>query len=440
MKTPEEEIARLERRLKRERAARAEAERIAEETLREAYLQRQDLALLERVTRTANQAQHAWGAVLEVLPALCEYTGWPAARARVKVHEVPTAFSEWHLDPRVAREQVEAIIDRHGPTIVAGAVLRKVTWAPQGPSDEEPGGIALALPIVRGDQVGGVIQIVAPVAAPPTPRVLDVLAQVGLQLGRAVERERTQDELRHAHAEQAELLREFGRSNQELEAFAYIASHDLQEPLRSITGFVELLRRRYEGKLDERADEYISFVVDSAARMKALIEDLLRYSRVGRAELERQSVDLSELLEATRGTVAGRLAETGGVLEVANLPTVEADPGQLGQLFDNLVGNALKFRSDAAPHVRVSAERDGDAWCVTVEDNGIGIPPAQAEAVFELFGRLHPRDEVPGTGIGLAICQKIVERHGGTITVVPGTPGGSRFVLTLPDVRQEQSQ
>lgn len=172
--------------------------------------------------------------------------------------------------------------------------------------------------------------------------------------------------------------------------------------------------------------------MDGAERMRGLIGDLLSYSRVGRAELVVEEVDLGELLAAPGEAVAARLAETGGELVVGELPVVRGDRTQLAQVFDNPVGNALKFRSEEAPSVRVSAEREGAGWRLAVQDNGIGIPPEQAEKAFALFGRLRAND-AEGTGIGLAICQKVLERHGGAISVAPGPGGGSTLTLTLPD-------
>jgi light-regulated signal transduction histidine kinase (bacteriophytochrome) len=266
-------------------------------------------------------------------------------------------------------------------------------------------------------------------------RVADALQRelLRVQAGRALERQRFELELRRAHAEIEETIEEFARSNQDLEAFAYVASHDLREPLRSMAVFIQLLARRYEGRLDERADEYIAFAVEAATRMQSLIDDLLEYSRVGRRPLERGPVDLGSLVIQAQQSLAQAIDDADARIEVDPLPTVHADPAQLGQVITNLLANAVKFHRDEPPLVRVRAERQPGAWRILVEDNGIGIPPEQAPRVFEMFRRLHPREEYPGTGIGLAISQKIIEQHGGALDVEPRPEGGSRFSFTIPD-------
>jgi PAS domain S-box-containing protein len=223
------------------------------------------------------------------------------------------------------------------------------------------------------------------------------------------------------------------RSNTELAQFAYIASHDLQEPLRTITSYLQLLKRRYRGRLDESADDFIDYAVDGATRMSRLIQDVLAYSRVGTRPKEFILTDSDTLVRAAVSDLRARIEETGARVVHDGLPTVWGDDAQLGQLFQNLIGNALKFRRpDAAPHVMISAERQGDAWTIRVRDNGIGIAPEQAERIFQIFQRLHTREEYEGTGIGLAVCKKIVERHGGRIWV-ESTPGqGTTFLFTVP--------
>ncbi|MFB9831649.1 sensor histidine kinase [Actinoallomurus acaciae] len=231
-------------------------------------------------------------------------------------------------------------------------------------------------------------------------------------------------------ADQAEDLR---RSNAELEQFAYVASHDLQEPLRKVASFSQMLRRRYSEQLDERANQYIDFAIEGANRMQALINDLLRFSRVGRVQEDRVDVDLEEVYATTVDTLSITIEEAGARLSHDPLPTVTGDPGQLGLLLQNLLSNAVKFHSpDRAPEIRVSAERHEDMWHLAVTDNGIGIGPEYAERVFVIFQRLHTRDAYPGTGIGLAVCKKIVEFHGGTIGVDPAHEPGARITFTLP--------
>jgi light-regulated signal transduction histidine kinase (bacteriophytochrome) len=226
---------------------------------------------------------------------------------------------------------------------------------------------------------------------------------------------------------------ELERSNEELTQFAYVASHDLSEPLRVISGHVELLARKYEGQLDENADRYIAFAVDGCARMRVLIEDLLTYSRAGR-ELEFRNVDLARAVEQVCGNLGPALEECGGsVIVDGTLPTVSADGPQLVQVFTNLAANSLKYsRPDLAPIVHFSARQDANSWRIEVADNGIGISNEHRERIFRIFQRLHGR-EIPGTGIGLAICRKIIERHHGSIEVGESPYGGAAFTIVLPN-------
>ncbi|MFC1431911.1 ATP-binding protein [Streptacidiphilus sp. N1-3] len=223
------------------------------------------------------------------------------------------------------------------------------------------------------------------------------------------------------------------RSNAELEQFAYVASHDLQEPLRKVASFCQLLQRRYADKLDERADQYIAFAVDGANRMQTLINDLLAFSRVGRVNTSYAAVDLGEILDRTLDAVALAVEESGAEITHDPLPTLTVDPTQMGMLLQNLITNAIKFRApDRPPRIHVSAERGEDLWRFAVTDNGIGISPEYADRVFVIFQRLHTRDAYPGNGIGLAMCKKIVEYHGGTIEVDPDRASGTRISFTLP--------
>ncbi len=247
--------------------------------------------------------------------------------------------------------------------------------------------------------------------------------------GMAVARDVTAQ--RAAECALAERNRDLERSNAELEQFAYVASHDLSEPLRMVSSYLQLLRRRYHGALDEDADAFIDFAVDGAARMQSLIEDLLAYSRAGRSERPPEPVDTERLV-----TGVVDLLHVGEAVDLGPLPPVQGDAYALGQLFQNLIGNAIKFvPEDREPHVEVTAEPEPEApaWRFTIADNGIGIDPRHAERIFRMFQRLHGRDEFPGTGIGLAIAKKVVERHGGEIWTEPRDDGGTRFCFTLPE-------
>jgi PAS domain S-box-containing protein len=239
------------------------------------------------------------------------------------------------------------------------------------------------------------------------------------------------ESLEKAQAELAQRARELARSNSDLEQFAYVASHDLQEPLRMVASYVQLLARRYKGKLDADADEFIRYAVDGATRMQSLINDLLAFSRVGTRGKELVPVSLEKCAERALSHLRLALEESGAEVKLESLPWVKGDETQLVQLLQNLVGNAVKFRGEQPPRIRVSTTREEDTVTVSVEDNGIGIEPQYYERIFAIFQRLHGKEEYPGTGIGLSICKKIVERHGGRIWV-ESTPGqGSTFRFTL---------
>ena len=326
----------------------------------------------------------------------------------------------------------------------------------------------LHIPLFDGER----IVAVAGVANKPEPyddsdvRQLTLLMQ---GMWRLIHRRRVQEALQQAHDEleerveqrtaelahtnealQAEIVErqraeeavklkaeELARSNAELEQFAYIASHDLQEPLRMVTSYLQLIESRYKDKLDKAATEFIGFAVDGAMRMRNLIKDLLEYSRVGRKANPFAPVDCWGALQTALANLKTTIAEQQARVTNGPLPILPGDEQQLTQLFQNLIGNAIKFHGDRPPEVHVEAIRKEHEWVFTVRDNGIGIDPQYTERIFIIFQRLHSRDKYPGTGIGLAICKKIVERHGGRIWVNSQAGKGATFYFTLPTTAKE---
>lgn len=226
---------------------------------------------------------------------------------------------------------------------------------------------------------------------------------------------------------------ELKRSNDELAQFAHVASHDLREPLRMVTSFLQLLERQCKDKLEGKEHEYIAFAVDGAKRMEALVRDLLTLSRVQTRAKPFQPVDCKEVLKDAQADLQVAIREAGAILSHDTLPTVMADPTQLAQLFQNLLGNAIKFHGATPARIHVGAKREANRWVFSVRDNGIGIDPQYFERIFVVFQRLHSKDEYPGTGIGLALCRKIVERHRGTIWVESEPGKETTFFFTIPD-------
>jgi PAS domain S-box-containing protein len=277
---------------------------------------------------------------------------------------------------------------------------------------------------VRGAIVG-IMNVSTNRPAPFQPHEVELVQSIGNVVAVAIENARLFQQL-------SKNAQELERSNADLQHFAYIASHDLQEPLRMVSSYMQLLSRRYKGKLDADADEFIDFAVDGATRMQALINALLSYSRVDTQGKAFEPTDCEQILDATLASLKNAIEDSGAEISRGALPTVKADAMQLGQVFQNLIANAIKFRNHHAPVVRISAEQKGAAWVFTIADNGIGFEPQHAERVFVMFQRLHGKDEYAGTGIGLAVCKKIIERHGGQIWVDSKPGEGTSFHFTLP--------
>src|ERR1039457_2732487 len=245
-------------------------------------------------------------------------------------------------------------------------------------------------------------------------------------------------ERKHAEQRLADKAEELARSNRELEQFAYLASHDLQEPLRMVASYTQLLAERYGGKLPVKADKFLGYAREGALRMQVLIRDLLAFSRVVQAGVPRNPVDCNVALEEAVQSLTAAIEESGAVVTHAALPNVWADQTQIAQVFQNLIGNAIKFHDGAPPECAVSAEKSGRNWLFSVSDNGIGIAPEYAENIFVVFQRLHARTEYPGNGMGLAICKKIIQHYGGTIWVESQVGQGSTFKFTLPAAAPEE--
>jgi signal transduction histidine kinase len=250
---------------------------------------------------------------------------------------------------------------------------------------------------------------------------------------RALRESKLRDENRRSQEDLA-------RSNRDLEQFAYVASHDLQEPLRMVAAYTQLLSERYKGKLDENADKYIHYAVDGATRMQALVKDLLAFSRVGRQGREAQLTESSALVDGAAKNLQAAIHESGARVEYADLPAIVADASLLTQVFQNLIGNAIKFRGSEPIVIRITAEKTKQETVFSIADNGIGIALEHSELVFAIFKRLHTREEYPGSGIGLSICKKVVEQHGGRIWVESEPGRGCTFRFTLPNQNAEDAK
>lgn len=299
----------------------------------------------------------------------------------------------------------------------------------------------LDIPLILVSGAMGAVTAVECLKQGVTDYVLkDSLSRLSVALRGALKDKEARQERNRNQQALAGKVEELARSNADLEQFAYVASHDLQEPLRMVSAYTQLLAERYRGKLDEQADKYISYAVDGAARMQSLIQDLLAFSRVGRQETALKITDCNEIVGESMRDLQAAILESRASVTHGALPRVMASGTQLKQVFQNLIGNALKFRRSDPPVIHISAERKGPDWIFSVADNGIGISADHAESIFVIFNRLHTRTEYPGNGIGLAISKKIIERHGGTIQALPNPVGGTIFRFTLPAGKMAKKQ
>ncbi|HVV07389.1 MAG TPA: ATP-binding protein [Puia sp.] len=259
----------------------------------------------------------------------------------------------------------------------------------------------------------------------------DKLFTVVTKIGRALKESRERQQKKYQEEQLADYARELERSNRELQEFAYIASHDLQEPLRMVGSFLQLLQRRHADKLDKEANEYIHYAVDGAERMKRLISDLLNYSRTHK-EQTIEKVDIGETIREALKNLTVSINDSGAMIQFEDMPVLHADPAQMLQLFQNLISNSIKFRKEGViPLIKIAAIKDKEQWLFSVEDNGIGIDQQYAEKVFVIFKKLHSKAKFEGTGIGLAIAKKIVEQHGGKIWFESAPGKGTIFYFTL---------
>jgi signal transduction histidine kinase len=290
-------------------------------------------------------------------------------------------------------------------------------------SVDEPLQLAV-LPLILQDRLLGYLALDAANLAPDATIIRD--------LAQNLQRKRNEDLLARQAAELDHINRELSRSNTELEQFAYVASHDLQEPLRMVQSYMQLIQQRYRDKLDADAGEFFDFAIDGATRMRSLINDLLTYSRVGTRGKPFEPTDCNIALQKTLDNLKLAIEENHAVVTREALPEVTGDGGQLIQLFQNLIGNAIKFHGERTPQIGVTVGERGGQWVFAVRDNGIGIAPEYFDKIFKIFQRLHTRSEYPGTGIGLAVCKKIVERHGGQIWVESKAGEGTTFYFAMP--------
>jgi signal transduction histidine kinase len=339
--------------------------------------------------------------------------------------------------------------------LVAGGISHQLARERKGilfrtPAEEEAAGhqpardlggdfqTRIAVPLFSRGEIVGALNIRSLRPNAYDEEQLALAERIGAQIAGTIANAFAYEKLAEAQKSLEKAVTELQRSNQELEQFAYVASHDLQEPLRKIASFCSLLEARYAGELDEKANTYIHFIVDGATRMQALVNDLLLFSRVTTRGKEFVPTDTAAALREALENLEIAMAECGAqVTHDDSLPTVAADPTQLTQLFQNLIGNAVKYRRDEAPRIHVSVEETANDWVFAVRDNGIGFEQEYADRIFIIFQRLHTREEFSGTGIGLAVCKKIVERHGGRIWVDSEAGMGSTFSFALPKQRKE---
>lgn len=406
--------------------------------LRRARRAEQLAQLLQRASALANESADTDTAFGQAVRDMCETMVWPAGQALTlgEVGQLRPAGPVHLQDRRHARsaERLDEIAATGGHPADQVVASGQAVWIRDLDADGQDADAArqdatgwLGFPVIADGDVVAVLQFISDEESEPDEDFLQTVGAIGRQLGVLVERNQ-------ARAGLENLNEELERSNRELEQFAYVASHDLQEPLRKIVGFAELLVERYGDQFTGEAAEFLGYVIDGAHRMRQLIQDLLAYSRAGRRRPHLGPVELAEVADAAIADLQTAVEESGSAVTVEDpLPRVHGNASELRELLVNLLSNALKYRSDSDPRITVRAARQPDGWWrLTVADNGIGIAPDQQQRIFEIFQRLHGQGRYEGTGIGLAICTQITNHHGGRLWV-ESTPGeGSAFHLTLP--------
>lgn len=437
-------------------------------------IERNHVSLLLGVTIIANESKTMDEAMVRTLEQICQFTGWPMGHAYVIDEEKKDSLNPtkiWYLEDEKKfqhfREVTEKTILKKGAGL-PGRVLESLhpVWIQNASTDSNfprnkvavDIGVrsAFAFPVLVREKLVSVLEFFSDKTIAKDEALLGMVSHVGRQLGQVYERKKSEEEIQtlnlgleqrvlertqELHAEKQlteQQANRLARSNEELQQFAYVASHDLQEPLRMVTSYLQLLTRRYKDKLDKDAGEYIHFAVDGAARMRGMINNLLEYSRVGTQGKELREVPAETVFTRTLGNLKIAIEEVSATVTHDSLPSVMADEVQLERLFQNLVGNAIKYRKkNVNPVVHVSVQEADGMWLFSIKDNGIGIEKASYERIFVIFQRLHTNNEYPGSGIGLSICRKIVERHGGRIWVESEPGQGSTFHFTLAQAQAQ---
>lgn len=410
---------------------------------------KRELTAQYAVARALAEAPSLHEAIPTILRVVGTSLGWPrgAFWQEEPAAGVLRCVDIWHDQSLVS----DALAERNRQVVCtpdAGLVGQawtsgKLSWVPNLADEEnslralpitqEGLQAAFAIPIRVNNEVVGVTEFLTSEIPRSDAGLLAMLDTIGSQISAFAERVHAENQLKQTADALAQQTVELVRSNAELQQFAYVASHDLQEPLRMVASYTQLLARRYHGKLDADADEFIGFAVDGAIRMQDLINDLLAYSRVSTQGDTFAPTDCNIVVDRVIADLNIAITEAQAVVTRDNLPQVLADAAQLGQLFQNLIGNALKYYGAAPPRVHISAQHQEKTWVFAVTDQGIGIDPRYFNRIFVIFQRLHTRSEYPGTGMGLAICKKIVERHGGQIWVDSQPGHGTTFSFTIPE-------